>query len=916
MHHYRLFLAGVSALALAAPAFAQADSAAGEETRSDEIVVTGTLVRGVEPTGTAVIGVDRAAVEASGASTVTQLLATVPQFGSFNSIQAPVGGSNTVTTNRPNLRNLAASNTNGAASTLILIDGHRAVGMGIQVTSPDLDAIAPGAIERVDIVPDGGSSIYGADAVGGVVNFITRKTFNGVAVDGRFGFADNYKTWDVNATAGTTWDGGGVYVSYNYSQHDALFGRDRDWVRQYPTQTTAVPTIGLECRTPNVQINNNPNIYGLPFTPSVGAKLNQPNQCDYSDPASVYPEERRHSVFAAFTQDLGDALNLEVKGFFTDRKQRQTTGYYHANGTIVAGVGSPYIIGSAGETQRVHFAWGPDDAQGQLVHIQAWGITPTLTAKLGDNWRARVLFNYGRSVTTAHASSFNTTALSNAIANGLFNPYNPESSNPAALATIGNWETMGIARQSQFQARAIVDGDLFELPGGAAKIAVGAEFLRETLQTQKGTTLRSAPGSSYAAQTVNGVTLIPAGAAIPVFDASRTVKSVFGELVMPLLSDIAGFQELTLSASGRYDSYSDAGGTFNPKIGLTWKPVDYLRFRAQWGKSFAAPSLANSADADPSSAGWQSGFVFGIFVPPSAYPALAALGYAPPTSANMNMIITGGGSNSLKPQTAQTWSVGADLDPFEGARLSLTYWNVKYNNLIASPQGTAAGNPTQFFQQFPNSYVVNPTQAQIDAAIASGLIQNGTPCTPQPSCVYIIEYQATQNLGKFHQNGFDFSISYARNTSFGSIDFNWAGTYILNRRQSVSAIAPLIDQLSGGISRMSFRTLLGANIGNLRAQVTWNHTGLFDFAPTAPGIASHYPAQNHVDAFDTVDLFFKYDFNGEGATRDLALTLGITNLLDAAPPVRYAPGSVPATYGYANGSTVGRLVQIGFSKKF
>ena len=216
MKSVRYFVLGsASALALAAPAYGQEAAAGSNDTNGEEIVVTGTLVRGVEPTGTKVIGVDRAAVEATGASTVTQLLQTIPQLGSFNTAQAPVGGGNTNTTNRPNLRDLAASSTNGASTTLMLLDGHRIVGMGVQQTSPDLDTIAPGAIERVEIVPDGGSSIYGADAVGGVINFITRKTFDGVAVDGRVGFADAYKTWDANVTAGTTWTGGGIYASYN-----------------------------------------------------------------------------------------------------------------------------------------------------------------------------------------------------------------------------------------------------------------------------------------------------------------------------------------------------------------------------------------------------------------------------------------------------------------------------------------------------------------------------------------------------------------------------------------------------------------------------------------------------------------------------------------------------------------------------
>lgn len=925
-------LLGASTLAYAAPAFCQiaADRAAApDEPQNADIVVTGTLIRGVEPTGTTVIGIDRSAVEASGATTVTQLLQTVPQFGSFNTAQAPQGGGTTVTTNRPNLRDLASSNTNGASATLLLIDGHRVVGMGIQTTSPDLDTIAPGAIERVDVVPDGGSSIYGADAVGGVVNFITRKTFSGLGVDGRFGFADEYRSWDVNATVGTTWTGGGVYASYNYSKHDAIFGRDRDWVRQFPTQSAAfaVPVIGVECKTPNVQIVNNPNIYGLPLVPTAAARLNQPNQCDYSDFATVYPKERRHAVFASLTQELSDSLDFELKGFFMDRKQRAVTGYLRATknlGTSPGQLNSPFrsqfIINSATESQRVSFGFGADDANRQEIHLQTWGVTPTFTARLGGNWQARVLLNYGESTTTVHSPTFNDPALNNAITAGLFNPYNPASSNSAASAAISNFEVFGQAKQSQLQARAVLDGDLFELPGGAVKLAVGGEFLHETLRTQKGNAVPGFQTTGFSGQSINGSLIVPAQARLPILHASREVKSVFGELVVPLLADTALFQELTLSASGRYDDYSDFGDTFNPKFGLTWKPFDRLRIRGQWGKSFSAPSLANSADADPATATWSTGSIFNIFVSAAGINALKARGYPAPTAANSTILTLGGGSNGLKPQTATTWSLGADLDPFAGARLSVTYWNIKFKDLIASPVGTAASNPANYFNQFLSSYIINPTQADIQGLLSQATIVNGSPCSSntalQPACLYILEFNTTQNLGKFNKEGIDFVVSYEKEFGFGSIDFTSAGTYLLTRKQSVSATAPLVDQIKQGQSRLQMRTSLGTRIERFRAQGTWNHTAGYQSSPGIVGLPPFYPDQNRIGAFDTFDLFFKYDFEGSGVMKDLALTLSINNVFDADAPVRYVGGSVPAQFGFTNGSTIGRLVQVGFSKKF
>lgn len=277
------------------------------------------------------------------------------------------------------------------------------------------------------------------------------------------------------------------------------------------------------------------------------------------------------------------------------------------------------------------------------------------------------------------------------------------------------------------------------------------------------------------------------------------------------------------------------------------------------------------------------------------------------------MLVLQGGSNNLQPQKAQTWSVGVDVDPVPGARLSVTYWNIKITDVLGVPSFT---NPARYFEQFTTSYTIKPDATALANALASASNFSGTPCGPQPECLYIIERNIIQNLGKYNQDGIDATVAISRDVGFGSIDFTSALTYILNRKQSTSAVAPLFDQIVGGVSRFKMRSTLGAQIDRLRAQVTWNHSSGYDFTPADPALAPFYPELGHIDAFNTVDLFFKYDFAGEGAMKDLALTLGVNNLLDADPPVRYASGNTPSQYGYANGSTIGRLVQVGFSKKF
>lgn len=937
MRRFRtLSLAGISLLALSMPAHAQ-DANEAELKDNADIIVTGTLVRGVAPAGTNVVSVSQEAVQATGASTVSQLLQTIPQMGSFNDLQKQTGGSNFVTTNRPNLRDLPGFTTKANSATLMLVDGHRVVGMGVSVTSPDVDIVPPGIIERIEIVPDGGSAIYGSDAVAGVINFVTRKDFRGIEADARYGFGEtNYHTFDANVTAGHTWDTGNAFVSYNYAENSTFFGRDRDFVRMFPANVSGVPIAytGIECSPGTVVNRNNSNIYALPYAKGAGAP-GTANQCDYSDSASVYPENKRHSVFVGVSQELSDSVKFDVRGFYTNRQTYQSLGRYHTNvnigPTFVSASLTPFAQqsnyftnpGSFVEVHQVNFAWGPDQAQNQRISLNTWGFTPSITADLGKNWQLRVLVNYGESKTEQHTTSINGNALTRAISApgvGLVNPYDIGLSNPAALAAVTNWEVFGRTRQTQTNVRAIVDGDLFTLPGGAVKLAAGAEYLHETVATQRGSIVPGAQDSGFTGLSVNGTLIIEPRGPLPLGQASRDVKSLFGEVVVPFVSSenrMGGIEELTLSLSGRYDRYSDFGSTFNPKIGLTWRPAGFVKFRGAWGKSFAAPSLMNNPATDPTALTYMNGSTFAFLVPCTELVknGIVANAAACPSGGNATGIVLLGSAAGIQPEKATTFSVGVDLDPLPGLRLSATYWNIKYRDVIAQAPFT---NFPAYFSTFRNvSYFVGSdlTPAMIAAAESSAATKTGNPCSPQPTCVFILEDNRTRNLGRFNNDGLDFLASYRTETGFGGVDFTVNGNYVLNRKQSATATSALVDILAGATSRFRMRTTLGADIGHLRAQITWNHTQGYDL--TAPiAAAGGFPAQTRVGSYNVFDLFLKYAVPGEGAFKNLAFTLNVNNLFSQDPPEFRQQNITAGSNGFANGLTVGRLVQLGVSKRF
>ncbi len=899
---------GVSLLAMAAPAMAQ-DAAA--ENADEQIIVTGTLVRGIAPAGTNVVGVTAADIKASSATTVTELLTDVPQFGAFNDLQTISGGGNFVTTNRPNLRSLPGFTTTGTSATLLLIDGHRVVGMGIASTTPDADFAPPGIIERVDIMPDGGSALYGSDAVAGVVNFITIKRFNGVKADARYGFGKEYHTFDANVTVGKEWDRGSLWASYNYTENSQIFGRDRAYNFSAPSLVAGTQVLSLECPKANVNVGGIA-VPGNPFGPAPANALyaspvsttnrGTSNLCDLTDEAGMYPEQKRHSIYAGFNQQLSDSIELDIRAFYYRKESEFSLGQYSSSINVVSPTAlaafglaqfgftsSPFRVSPTGyfaETQAVNFALGPNNLSIQNVALDAWGITPTITADLGGGWRLKTLIGYSESdslQTTSRLVPVGTIAP--LVASGEFNPYDSSTLTAATLAKLTNWQTYGRAKQSQFNARAIVDGDIFELPGGAAKLAFGAEYIREGYDSRKGDRAPADVGL------------------IPEFKQSRNVTSVFGEIVAPLIGGDG--PSLTVSAAGRYDHYSGFGDTFNPKIGVTFKPIESVSIRGAWGKSFVAPSLADSAIADPTGLNWIDGATLNFIAPPAV---LAANGF-PAVGSTQKIMFLLGSTPGLKPQKAKTWSVGIDIQPsgVPGLKLSGTYYNITYTDII---QLVPFINQNQFFSVFaPVAFTRNPTQAQIDAITSTAGSTVGAPCAPQPSCVYGIQDVRKRNLGGFKQDGIDFNLDYRTTTGFGGVDFGFGGTHVLNQKNAPSTGAAYIAENT--ISKWKIRTALGADIGNFRAQAIWNYRSGWDLQVPV-GLNN----QTKVGGYSTFDLFLKYDFAGEGALADLSLTLNVNNVFDKYPPLYFGGDIVRNQSGFRNGNTVGRLVQVGLSKKF
>ena len=851
------------------PTASDATNPPNEQDQRD-IVVTGTLLRGVAPTGTNVIGVSRDNVLASGAASSNDLLASIPQIGNFGTV--PAGGAAFgLPIVRPNIRNLGAS---GGTTTLVLLNGHRLVGAGVLQTSVDPSIIPPDVIDRVEIIPDGGSSIYGSDAIGGVINFITRKRFDGIGGNIRYGFADDYRTVDGNLTLGKDWGSGSLLVSYAYVWHDNILNRQRSYVSADNTQEGGLDLRSTTCFPGNVTVGA--TNYALPnFT------ANATNRCEQNAYVDLYPREERHSVFAALTQTLGEGVDFSMTAYFS----RRDTTIMEAQGTLTGTVTAlnPYfhsITGELSQNVALSFSGALGNSLTSRQRFDSYGVTPGFAISLGHGWQLRAESNFGRSYNVVREAALNTT-LASAALNGTttataLNPYNPSASNPALLAAIADYENFGDATQELAEGRLILDGSLATLPGGDIKLAVGAEYHYENLASRISQDRRNVFANAISSS------------------VSRDVKSLFGELLVPIVgagNGSPGLRGLQISGSVRYDSYNDVGGTTNPKVGINYKPFDDLVIRGNYGTSFHAPSLADTTSTADSRA---QILLFSPFLKPGDSP----FNFLRPT------IVLAGGNPNLKPERANTWSVGFDWTPraIAGLTVSVTYYNVRFKDAIGLAPFLL---PTLYTDpNYKNFYILNPTLAQAQAAVGN-LLLNGAPSLQSlyvGTSPYVLIDARRNNLGAVNTDGLDFNLSYVRKTGFGAINASIAGTYTLNRKSEAVAGGAFSNDLDNGVGRLAFVAALGGKVGGLTARAALNYKGGYPILGVTP--------QTRVDAFKTVDLFFSYDLAKSGALKNTMLTLNVDNVFDQDPPY------LNSSTGYTNGSTLGRLITVGLRTKF
>jgi iron complex outermembrane receptor protein len=631
--------------------------------------------------------------------------------------------------------------------------------------------------------------------------------------------------------------------------------------------------------------------YALP-----GLTPNTFNSCDSTDDSTVVPAAQRHAATISLHQDLTSALTLDVRAFYG---RRQSVGYSPLRGDATVTPTSAFyrpVAGNPTATQTVSFTLAPvlgNRAASSRTKFSEWGTNTELKAELSGKWEVRGLLNYSESISSYNIVGFNQTLLSAAgsasAPSAAINFYDPSATpNLDVIRALANSETAAEGKDRLFQARLIADGTLFTLPGGDVRLAGGYEFLEETFEQ------RIAPPNGVIGA-VKNVAWTP---------YSRNVHSLFGEIQVPVFGEAnrtAGLYSLVLSASVRYDHFSDFGNTTNPKFGVTYKPAAWLALRGNYSTSFNAPGTVDQLGAQRNSISF---FPLNAFIKPGDVPTV------------VGSIAVQGANPGLKPQTAKIWSIGTDVDPdfIPGLHASATYYDVKFKNLITVPSSSAA-----IFTNFPDNVISNVTGVSVAQLRAFEALAPNGPSVIEPLIaanrgVYELVNFLRGNYGTLEVRGIDFDVNYRHVTGFGGIDAAVSGNYQIERTQQIGpgATPSSAIGLPGDLvaPRMTLQATLGADIGNFRTQLTLNHVSGSDVtrAPNLP--------QDHVSAFDIFNLFFRYRVPGDGLLlKDLAFTLNVNNVFDTDPPLYKTAGF--GGNGFPQGEfTLGRLVMFGVSKSF
>lgn len=820
----------------------------------------------------------------------------------------------------------------GANRTLVLLDGKRPGPAGTrgQVGAFDLNVIPSIILQRAEILKDGGGSIYGSDAVAGVVNLITRKSIDGpeIVVDANLPFESGGSRFNVSGATGWNFDNGNIVAAAQYYEMQPLKVGDRDFFRcsddlvqdldgnflPFEDRSTTRGTANEGCinfgifnavddlSRPASNRRFGPSPDGVTFGPIPGYRLvrnvnanpatgtpayyEQPAYLEAQNAAHIFSAQNRVSFFTAADFSF-DSVDWSGQYLYTSRETksrrfRQFFPVVDGRQWGFAGLIRPLIPFRSDNNTEVDYHYVASSFKGDFGSESTWSWSFDTTYSRSKGEYSSLGIN--RDLTGDRLTSVDR--------DGGLPPINYVD--PAVLSglameqltdAIGQWHT-GETTYDQFVTTAVATGELFSLPAGAVSGAVGAEFRRISINDRPSDLERSGGlwGQSSAVGTVG----------------KDYIYEAFGEIEVPLLADLPLVEQLTLNSSARmfkYDTVEDSDYVW--KVGMGWQVVPSFRLRATRGTSYRAPGLYELFLGDQTAFGSQAAIDPCInwgtdATNPNIRANCEAAGVPQDYdgTGSSATIVTGGGLGVLRPETSRAFTAGMVFTPtFANLSVSLDYFEIEVNDQIDQLGAANIVGSCYALPVYPNAFC--------------DLFQRNPGSTPVGA--YNIEsvQDSYININKQLNRGYDLNVRWDQEFGFGKLEVESQVTYTMEDLvllfDTSEASGYASDDQNGIVSRPKL-------VGNLRTALNrgdWTYTWNMNYIDATenwyfdPPVGSFRGTPNAVFDIRAGSALYhgasvRYNADKWG------VVVGINNLFDRDPPnmsngggsTRY--GTVPA----------------------
>lgn len=860
-----------------------AETAVDRRPADDAVIVTGTRIRGQAPVGVNVVTLDRGAIEASGRSTLQDVLQTLPQnFPGSQGELTQLGALNAS-------RNLAFGSTVdlrglGADATLALVNGRRLAPAGYG-NFTDISVVPLAAVQRIEVLPDGASATYGSDAVGGVVNVVTRSDYEGAETSVRIGAADAMDEQSASQLYGAGWDSGHLTLAYAYRHRDALAAADRDITRDSDLTRFGGSDFSRIGGNPGTIIRVGSQTVSIPIPEGQnGTSLSQAdlvagpgyrhneNQGDF-----LLPEQTTHSVFAAIRQDVGARTSLFADLIATSREGYAERAQLSANLVVPASNAYRQANGLFSGSSPITIAyWMGEDLGPITIETETRAIAAAFGARidLWTGWQGELSLAEARHEDeSATRNQFESSggivaALASSDLALAFNPFGDGSNtNPAVLPRLTVDSLFATdSRITTWNAKA--EGPLLALPGGDLRLAIGAERRDERFRLDRELVRFSGTTDDFVQS-----------------PGERTTDALFVEVFAPLVGPdnaLLLVHALTLSLSVRRESPSDFEASTTPRYGVRWQPIADLTLRGAWGQSFKAPQFQQML----------GGIGGSLATATAAQDPLA-------TNGSTGILTLSGSNPNLAPERADVWTAGFDYRPawLQGFSLEASYFDVDFSGRIAAPPTplSALSNP----QGLEHVLFRDPSPSQIEAYLA--LADQITGAMPADGIELIYDRRLT-NLATLRVRGVDLSTAYEFATPIGDFTARLSASGLLQYESINTPGAAAIDVLDTLYNPVDWRG---------RASLSWRHAAwsaalslsyLDDYRDNAST-----PARR-ISSWTTADLRLGHEWRRTDGGPGTLLALSVQNLFDEDPP--FANSSIGYAFDSSNASPVGRFIAI------